>query len=210
MNKKPFETLSVINVNDNAEKKGKFSYLSWTWAWAELQKVYPLATYEIVKFDGLPYKENSRNECIVFTKLTIDGITHEMWLPVMDNSNKALKNPDMMAINKAIMRCLVKNIAMFGLGLYIYAGEDLPDTDDAIEEKPVTKEKQEQVKPVAENLQRKITNNERDELLVLISDAAKDVTKLCNYYKVAAISELTYIQYASAKATCEKAINDMN
>lgn len=210
MNKTPFETLSVINVNDNAEKKGKFSYLSWTWAWAELQKVYPLATYEIVKFDGLPYKENSRNECIVFTKLTIDGITHEMWLPVMDNSNKALKNPDMMAINKAIMRCLVKNIAMFGLGLYIYAGEDLPDTDDAIEEKPVTKEKQEQVKPVAENLQRKITNNERDELLVLISDAAKDVTKLCNYYKVAAISELTYIQYASAKATCEKAINDMN
>jgi len=129
-NKTPFEKLNGINVNDNTEKKGKFSYLSWTWAWAELQKVYPLATYEVVKFDGLPYKENSRNECMVFTKLTVDNITHEMWLPVMDSYNKALKNPDMMAINKALMRCLVKNIAMFGLGLYIYAGEDLPDSDD--------------------------------------------------------------------------------
>jgi len=206
-----FSALNKIDVNDKTEKKGKFRYLSWTYAWEELQKICPDAIYEIVKFDGLPYKENTRGECIVFTKLTINRITHEMWLPVMDNCNKAMKNPDMMAINKAIMRCLVKNIAMFGLGLYIYAGEDLPEevqSEISQQQKPVEK-KQEPQKPV-ENANRKITNQERDELQKLIADADKDIVKLCEYYKVQALSELTYIQFRSAKATCEKTINDMN
>jgi hypothetical protein len=129
-----FSKLNEINVNDYTSKKGRFTYLSWCYAWGELQKNYPDATYEIIKFNGMPYLYDEKTGYMVFTKLTINNITHEMWLPIMDLQNKAKKNADMMDINKAIMRCLVKNIAMFGLGLYIYAGEDLPETDN--EDKP--------------------------------------------------------------------------
>ena len=129
-----FGKLNEINVNDYTSKKSRFTYLSWCFAWGELQKHYPEATYEVIKFNGVPYLHDEKTGYMVFTKLTINNITHEMWLPIMDLQNKAKKNADMMDINKAIMRCLVKNIAMFGLGLYIYAGEDLPETDN--EDKP--------------------------------------------------------------------------
>lgn len=124
-----FDTLNKINVNNNTEKKGNLTYLSWAWAWAELMKVYPDASYEIERFDGKPYLYDPDLGYMVFTKLTVNGETREMWLPVMDNYNKAIKadKATMMDINKTIMRCLVKNIGMFGLGLYIYAGEDLPE-----------------------------------------------------------------------------------
>lgn len=124
-----FTILNKVNVNNNTEKKGNLTYLSWAWAWAELMKVYPDAKYEIEKFDGKPYLYDPDLGYMVFTKLTVNGETREMWLPVMDNYNRALKadKATMMDINKTIMRCLVKNIGMFGLGLYIYAGEDLPE-----------------------------------------------------------------------------------
>lgn len=144
-----FEQLYRIDVKDKIEKKNNLSYLSWAWAWAELMKVYPQASYEIKKFDDLPYKYDEKTGYMVFTSITIDGNTKEMWLPVMDNNNKAMKDhpykyqvknwntgamvdkvvdaASMFDINKTIWRCLTKNIAMFGLGLYIYAGEDLPE-----------------------------------------------------------------------------------
>lgn len=166
-----FETLNKINVNEHTEKKNGLTYLSWAWAWAETKKVYPDAVYEVKKFDGKPWLYDENLGYMVMTEMTIDGLTHEMWLPVMDGSNKAMKdegytyevkNPNykyatlnvndgkfydkygneqkeyiektvkqatMFDINTAIMRCLVKNIAMFGLGLYIYAGEDLPEEE---------------------------------------------------------------------------------
>ena len=148
-----FETLNAINVNDKTEKKSngstELTYLSWAWAWQELKNKYPDATYEIEKFDNnLPYIYDEETGYMVFTKVTIEGITHEMWLPVMDGANKAMKAKPytyktkygdksveaatMFDINKTIMRCLTKNLAMFGLGLYIYAGEDLPE-DQKIE-----------------------------------------------------------------------------
>jgi DNA-directed RNA polymerase subunit RPC12/RpoP len=142
-----FEELNAINVNDKVEKKKsggtELTYLSWTWAWSEVKKRYPDAHYEIVMHNGLPYVYDENTGYMVFTNVTIDGITHSMWLPVMDGANKAMKNhpykyatkyngektvdaATMFDINKTMMRCLVKNLAMFGLGLYIYAGEDLP------------------------------------------------------------------------------------
>lgn len=146
-----FQTLNAIDVNDHVERKksGKsyLSYLSWSWAWAELKKKYPDAEYEIKKFENnLPYVYDENTGYMVFTSVTIDGLTHEMWLPVMDGANKAMKSKPysydtkfngkknveaatMFDINKTIMRCLVKNLAMFGLGLYIYSGEDLPDVE---------------------------------------------------------------------------------
>lgn len=126
-----FEELYNLNVNDKTEKKNNLTYLSWAWAWAEFKKAYPEATYEIVKFDGLPYAVDQNTGYMVYTRVTADGLTHEMWLPVMDYRNKALQvgNATMFDINKTIMRCLTKNLAMFGLGLYIYAGEDLPEDE---------------------------------------------------------------------------------
>lgn len=134
MSNELFNKLNAINVKDKVEKKGRFNYLSWSWAWAEFKKQCPNATYEIKKFgeNQLPYVVDEKTGYMVFTSITVDGLTHEMWLPVMDFNNKAIQigRATMYEINKTIMRCLTKNIAMFGLGLYIYAGEDYPEEDD--------------------------------------------------------------------------------
>lgn len=124
-----FEEVMKINVNDKTEKKGSLTYLSWAWAWAEFKKLYPDATYSVKMFDGLPYVHDGDTGYMVFTSVTAEGITYDMWLPVMDARNKTLMNATMFDINKTIMRCLAKNLAMFGLGLYIYAGEDLPEDE---------------------------------------------------------------------------------
>ena len=123
--KEIWSTLSKVDVTGSIEKKGKFSYLSWAWAWTELMKHYPEAEY-----DFLPDNFNTDGSMEVRVVINIGEHSRFMWLPVMDFSNKAMINPDGMAINKARMRCLVKCIAMFGLGLYIYAGEDLPEKPD--------------------------------------------------------------------------------
>ena len=126
-----FKTLYAINVEKNVEKKGRFKYLSWAHAWKWFVEQYPDATYIVMKDDNNKcYFGDEKTGYMVYTMVAVGKLTHEMWLPVMDHNNKAIKNPDMMAINKAVMRCLVKNLAMFGLGLYIYAGEDLPDEKD--------------------------------------------------------------------------------
>lgn len=130
-----FQELYKIDVSDKTEKKGNLTYLSWTWAWAEFKKVYPDAKYELKMFDGVPYVHDADTGYMVFTSVTAGGMTYDMWLPVMDARNKALKQADMFDINKAIMRCLTKNLAMFGLGLYIYAGEDLPEGAEEVPEK---------------------------------------------------------------------------
>lgn len=150
-----FEKLYQMNVNDKVEDKNGLTYLSWAFAIAEFKKVHPNMTYEVKKFEnGLPYVYDENTGYMVFTSVTVDGLTHEMWLPVMDGNNKAMKaHPytaktkykeiqvqaaTMFDVNKTIMRCLTKNLAMFGLGLYIYAGEDLPEDmrsdDDKIAE----------------------------------------------------------------------------
>ncbi len=141
-----FENLFNVYVGEHIEKKNGLSYISWPYAWAEIKKKYPDANYEVKLFgeNQLPYIYDDNTGYMVFTSVTINNLTHDMWLPVMDNSNKAMKSrpytydskfkknivveaASMFDINKAIMRCLVKNISMFGLGLYIYAGEDLPE-----------------------------------------------------------------------------------
>ena len=148
MNK--FLDLLKLNVNDKTEKRSngstELTYLSWSYAVAEFTKAYPDFKYEIKMFNGLPYTFDEKTGYMVFTSITADNQTKDMWLPVMDSNNKAMKDKPyeyttkygkktvapatMFDINKTIMRCLVKNMAMFGLGLYIYAGEDLPEQED--------------------------------------------------------------------------------
>jgi hypothetical protein len=126
-----FNEVNQINVNGYTEKKGNLTYLSWANAWGEFCKIYPTATYEIKKNDtGLPLFGNSELGYMCYTSVTVEELTHEMWLPVMDHRNKALLKPTTFDINKTVMRCLTKNLAMFGLGLYIYAGEDIPEDSE--------------------------------------------------------------------------------
>ena len=129
-----FEDVLNINVNEKTEKKNGLTYLSWAWAWAEFKKIYPDATYEVKRFGDFPYIHDETGY-MVFTSVTAEALTYEMWLPVLDNRGKAIVKPTVFEINKTIMRCLTKNLAMFGLGLYIYAGEDLPEAET---QKPAT------------------------------------------------------------------------
>ena len=141
-----FEEIYSINVNDKTEKKGNLTYLSWAWAWAEFKKKYPKATYAVDKFDGTYCTGNEKLGYMVRTEVFADDLSYEMWLPIMDMRNNAILNPKMTDVNKTIMRCLTKNLAMFGLGLYIYAGEDLPEDIDEGETK-------QQAKPIAKPTQ---------------------------------------------------------
>lgn len=146
-----FEEVFAINVNGKTEKKGNLTYLSWAWAWAEFKKVYPDATYKINQFDGTFCSGNEKMGYMVNTTVTAGELTYEMWLPIMDMRNNTILQPKMTEVNKTIMRCLAKNLAMFGLGLYIYAGEDLPESEESepqhIDVKPI---KTPQNKPVNE------------------------------------------------------------
>lgn len=142
-----FKTLNAVNVNGHTESKQGLTYLSWAWAWQVVKDMYPSATFEVHKFgeDKLPYQYDPTLGYMCWTTVTIEGESLDMWLPVMDGNNKSMKAEPyeytvksgkkrveaatMFDINKTIMRCLVKNLGLFGLGLYIYSGEDLPEAE---------------------------------------------------------------------------------
>lgn len=129
--KSVFQVLNAINVNEHTEKKGNLTYLSWAWAWAEVKKNYPTATYTIYEnANGMNYHTDGRT-CWVKTGVTIDGLEHIEYLPVMDMRNQSIPYERVTSfdVNKAIQRSLTKAVARHGLGLYIYAGEDLPEME---------------------------------------------------------------------------------
>ena len=123
--KEIWEKLSVVDVSDHTEKKGKFTYLSWAWAWAEFSKHYPNCDYKLS--DRILPDGTMEVGCKMKVFNEAEIVKRNMWLPVLNNSNKAIQNPNAFDINTAKMRCLVKCLAMYGLGHYIYAGEDIPD-----------------------------------------------------------------------------------
>lgn len=126
-----FETLNSINVNNHTENKNGLTYLSWAWAWAEVKKAFPDANYTIYENEhGWNYFSDGHT-CWVKTGVTIEGLEHIEYLPVMDFKNKSipLENVTSFDVNKAIQRSLTKAAARHGLGLYIYAGEDLPQAE---------------------------------------------------------------------------------
>lgn len=190
-----FKALSALNLNDMCEKRGELTYLPWSDCMDVLRNAFPSATYRVIKnSEGLPYFTDPDIGIMVFTEVTIDGVTSECFLPVMDNKNQAMKlvpytynvwnsykkcNEEksvaaatMFDINKTIWRCLVKNIAIAtGIGLYIYKGEDVPEnsTDDA----PAT-----QLPPPA----RKPAVYDKYAGIKQAINTAKDVTSLLSYY----------------------------
>lgn len=190
-----FNALSNLDLSDKCEKRESLIYVSWSNAWSEFKSAYPSATYQILKNEnGLPYFSDPNLGIMVFTEVTVDDITHQMWLPVMDSKNKAMKltpynyqvwdnykkayvektvqAASMFDINKTLMRCLVKNLAMFGLGLYIFQGDDLPEksADDTTSSVP-----QQTVRPVQQPV---------DPLAGIKNaiNSANDVTTLMSFY----------------------------
>lgn len=147
-----FETLNRINVNEHTEKKGELTYLSWAWAWAEVKKAYPGATYTIYENrEGLNYHTDGRTAWVK-TGVTVEGLEHIEYLPVMDYRNNSIPVERITStdVNRAIQRSLTKACARHGLGLYIYAGEDLPEEER--QDKParyITETQQEEIKLIA-------------------------------------------------------------
>ena len=128
-----FNELYAVNVNGHTENKNNLKYLSWAWAWGEIKKRHPDATYTVYEnADGWNYHTDGRT-CWVKTGVTVNGIEHIEYLPVMDYKNKSIpvENVTSFDVNKAIQRSLTKACARHGLGLYIYAGEDLPEEEAA-------------------------------------------------------------------------------
>jgi hypothetical protein len=127
--------LLALNVNEHTEKKVNLTYLSWAWAWAEALKADQDAHYQVQMW-GKPGEEKCFMEingtCMVWVTVTLFGKPMTCQLPVMDHRNKAVPNPDAFQVNTAIMRCMTKGLSLHGLGLYIYAGEDLPEMDTSM------------------------------------------------------------------------------
>ena len=196
--KSVFATLNAINVNEKTEVKNGLTYLSWAWAWAEVKKAYPDATYTIYEcVNPMGYVCNYFSDgrtCWVKTGVTINGLEHVEELPVMDFKNKSifLDSVTSFDVNKAIQRSLTKAVARHGLGLYIYAGEDLPE--GAEEEKKEKKEEPKQDAPITE-IQLKLLNS----LEMKIKDT------ICEKEQIKTLKELTifnadkWIRYCQSK-----------
>ena len=134
--KSVWETLSAINVNEHTEKKNGLTYLSWAWAWTEVLKADQAATYNVMLWDdgtglGKTPVMSIGDTGMVWVETTVFGKSLTCQLPILDYRNKPISHPDSMAVNTAIMRCLVKSLALHGLVLYIYSGEDTPSEDDS-------------------------------------------------------------------------------
>lgn len=143
--KSVFETLNSINVNDKTETiragQRQLTYLSWAWAWSEVKKNYPNSTYTIYEnADGLNYHHDGMTAWVK-TGVTIEDVEHIEYLPVMNNYNKSIPLADITSfnVNSSIQRSLTKAIARHGLGLYIYAGEDLPESSEPEQTAPEMK-----------------------------------------------------------------------
>ena len=141
MSENYFVELNSINVNEHTEKKNNLTYLSWAWAWGEVKKRFPDATYKVYEDDnGCIYWTDGRTAWVK-TGVTVNGIEHIEYLPIMDFKNRSIPLSDITSfdVNKSIQRSLTKAVARHGLGLYIYAGEDLPEEEQ--ESKPEVDEK---------------------------------------------------------------------
>jgi len=175
-------TLSKINVNENIEKKGNLSYLSWTWAWSKLMEHFPDSYYH---FEDRKL-ENGTVEvtCILSIHKGDQSVSRHAWLPVMDHKNNSIINPSSRMISDAKMRCLVKAIAIMGLGLYVYAGQDLPAAE------------KERMRIEMENAM--VSEAQAETLNDLIKDTGTDADKFCEHYKIAAIEMLPLSQFEQA------------
>lgn len=208
-----FKQLEAVNVDAFTEKKDTgrvtLTYLSWANAWAEVARRFPDATYRIERFgeNNLPFVYDPKTGYMVFTEVTIGGITHEMWLPVMDSHNAPMLDhtyevktkkssytvnaATMFDVNTAIMRCLTKNLGMFGLGLYIYRGEDFPQSESNV----TISENNDKVAKKKEEAKQTITDAHRSELESFLREHDVRISVIYKLYKVKKMDDLTISAY---------------
>ena len=170
--------LLKLNVNEHTEKKGNLTYLSWAWAWDLALKADEQATYKVEMFGDKCYMDIN-GTAMVFVTVTIFGKPMTCQLPVMDYKNKAITNPDAFAINTAIMRCMTKALALHGLGLYIYAGEDLPLAERETNDAPISEEQ--------------LANLE-----ALVSEVNADSKRFVKFFEIPALKDLPSKRYEEA------------
>lgn len=178
-----FNDLYEVNCNEHTEKKGQFTYLSWAFAVKELKSRHPTATWEVIRFDGLPFMSTTYG-IFVEVAVTVEGVTQSHIHPVLDNRNKPIAQPTSFQINTSIQRCLVKAIALHGLGLYIYAGEDLPEAAPEQPPEAISAEQAQQIRTALgltemneSELCRKVRIGAIEELAVTRFDGCMDFLK---------------------------------
>ena len=183
LSKEVWQTLSAIDVSQHIEKKGNLSYLSWAWAYGTMMEHYPDLHYSFEE-DKCEDTGTVEISCVVHIHTGPEQdqmMMRHMWLPVMDHRNKAIINPDKFAINSSKMRCLVKCFAMFGLGHYIYAGED--------------------INPVIANAV--ISDDQIIAIKKLLDETGADSEKFCKWLKVRSVDQILAIHYDRAVAALE-------
>lgn len=190
-----FEVLNSINVSDKTEKKGNLTYLSWAWAWGELKKRYPNATYKIYENEmGWNYHTDGKTAWVK-TGVTVEGIENIEYLPVMDFKNNSIPVEKVTStdVNKTIQRSLTKAVARHGLGLYIYAGEDLPES-----------EREEEEAKIKQKAMEKLNKTELSAVRKAIANNGYNEPKICEFFKIEKLEDMTVGQLRQFNEMIEK------
>src|SRR5271154_5644203 len=190
-----FEILSKMNVSEHVEKKGLFSYLSWPYAVAQLRLSDPSASWEVKRFGGVPFLKTETGY-FVEVAVTVAGVTLSQIHPVLDARNKPIASPTAFDINTSIQRCLVKAIALHGLGLYVYAGEDLPNGEEQPKPEP-------KITPVQH--QRLITEAQLRYLKRLITEAKSSEQHIKDYFNLDRLEDLPMKEFDRALQALRRA-----
>jgi len=210
----PFTALAGINVNDHVERKGGFAYLSWPYAVAQLRQFDPTATWEVRRFDGLPFLVTDAG-VFVEVAVTVQGVTLSQIHPVLSSRNMPLMAPSSFDINTSLQRCLVKAIALHGLGLYIYAGEDLPQVSVAANDPGSVEVPAEQppARPTLVSDRRPVTRADGGERISkaqqtqihkLALEVGISLDRVLSYFNVSGLSEIAAVDFLRVIRSLEK------
>jgi len=212
-NENYFVELSKIDVNNHVEKKGQFSYLSWPFAVSQLRQFDPVATWQVQRFDGLPYL-NTELGVFVEVAVCVKGVSLSQIHPVLDSKNRPILAPSSFDINTSIQRCLVKAIALHGLGLNLYAGEDLPliETDDAkgtiaTDRTPTTPPIPATVTSLPKPRADTITAAQVNYINKLIKETGTELQKVLDYFGIARIEDIAKTEASRVIRSLEQARN---
>ena len=203
-----FAALSAINVSAHIEKKGGFSYLSWPFAVAQLRLADPAACWEVRRFDGLPYLLTDTG-VFVEVAVTVQGVTLSQIHPVLDSRNRPILAPTAFDINTSIQRCLVKAIALHGLGLYIYAGEDLPQigTEPAANDgatEPAPSPAPSPVPTTVVAMGKLISPAQQKTIRKLADEVGVELSRVVEYFGVKDVAEIAAADYLRVVRSLEK------
>lgn len=200
-----FARLNAINVSEHVEKKGAFSYLSWPFAVAQLRLADPMACWEVRRFNGLPYL-SSEAGVFVEVAVTVQGVTLSQIHPVLDGRNRPILAPTSFDINTSIQRCLVKAIALHGLGLYIYAGEDLPQplSDAANDDAPRPSGRAPAWTPPSSIGVQMITPAQQANIERLAREVDTDVKRVLDHFGVSSLKEIRVADYLRVVRSLER------